>query len=64
MRFVRDEQAWLDRRASLQRRCDLEAAEGMQNLMKIGQDIDLKTENRDKYIKEKVLDPLHEHFKH
>lgn len=32
MRFVRDEQAWLDRRHSLQKRCDKEAADGMLHL--------------------------------
>ena len=38
-RFCRDEQAWLDRRASLQRRCDKEAADGMTHLGNMNSDI-------------------------
>jgi len=38
-RFVRDEQAWLDRRASLQRKCDREAADGMQHYNDMQSDI-------------------------
>ena len=64
MRFVRDEQAWLDRRNSLQRRCDKEAAEGMQHLQNMNNDIQLKADNRQQIIQEQILDRRHAQFRH
>ena len=49
-RFVRDEQAWLDRRASLQKRCDKEAADGVKHLQEMTDDTNLKNDNRNKHI--------------
>jgi hypothetical protein len=49
-RFVRDEQAWLDRRASLQRKCDREAADGMQHYHEMQNDISKKTDRYNQRI--------------
>ena len=52
MRFVRDEQAWLERRASLQRKCDKEAADGLSHLNAMNSDTQQKADARQSHIQE------------
>ena len=63
LRATRNEQAWLDRRHSLQKQMDLESVDAMTHLKELNADIDLKTANFNRNINEEQ-ERLRAQFQH